>query len=82
MIAASSSTLAPEVYLGNFTATVKKDNNGNYAPVVSKEDIIPLSSAIKVDVNDGLGRLTMNGNETGIKKYTGVVKVKNSNTGN
>ncbi len=76
MVAAYSSTQHPEVFLGSFNSTVKKMPNGEYAMLTSSSDAPPLLNATKVDVEGGFGKIMMSGNATGIKKYTGVVRVK------
>jgi gliding motility-associated protein GldM len=76
MVAAYSSTQNPDVFLGNFTSSIKKDDKGNYVMLESGSDVPPLSNAQKIDVDGGFGKLSMAGNSTGIKKYSGVIRVK------
>ena len=76
MVAAYSSTQHPEVFLGQFNQSVKKDEHGNYLMINSASDAIPLTNAEKVDVDGGDGKIVMAGNTIGSKKYTGVVRVK------
>lgn len=75
IVAAYSSTQQPEVFLGSFTAEVKKDNNGRYLPIVSKSEALPLSNAVKVNTEGGMGKLNLGASASGNKKYTGVVRV-------
>ncbi len=79
MVAAYSSTQHPDVFLGSFNSQVKKGENGTYQMIESASDIPPLANARQVDVDGGFGKLTMDGSSTGVKKYTGVVRVKNNN---
>ncbi len=81
MVAAYSSTQNPEVFLGQFTSAVKRDEHGNLSELVSKSDVLPLVNPIKVDVDGGLGKIALAGNATGNKKYTGVVRVRSNATG-
>ncbi|MBP6731020.1 MAG: gliding motility protein GldM [Chitinophagales bacterium] len=76
MVAAYSSTQQPDVFLGSFNSSVKKDETGNYLMIESSADVPPLSNAQKMDVQNGFGKLSMTGSSTGIKKYSGVVRVK------
>jgi gliding motility-associated protein GldM len=76
MVAAYSSTQHPEVFLGQFNQSVKKDEHGNYPMISSISDALPLSNAQKVEVDGGDGKIIMAGNSIGNKKYTGVVRVK------
>lgn len=78
LVAASSSSLVPEVFLGSFNGDVKKDENGNYITIVSATDKLPLNNAVKVDNEGGMGKLSLGASSTGNKKYTGVVRVKSS----
>lgn len=75
MVAAYSSTQHPEVFLGAFNSSVKKNDKGAYVMIESESDVPPLNGAQKVDVEGGFGKLSMAGNSTGVKKYTGVVRV-------
>lgn len=81
MVAASNSTLVPEVFLGTFTDAVKRGPGKDFLPVISSSDALPLINPVKIDVKDGTGKLNLAGNATGNKKYTGAVRVRNSNTG-
>ena len=81
MVAAYSSTQNPEVFLGQFTPAVKRDERGNLMEVISKSDMPPLANPVKVDVDGGLGKIALTGNATGNKKYTGVVRVRSNATG-
>ena len=76
MVAAYSSTQHPDVFLGAFNSSIKKNEAGGYAMLSSTSDMPPLINANKVDVEGGFGKILMAGNATGIKKYTGVVRVK------
>lgn len=78
LVAASSSTLEPEVFLGSFTADVKKDAGGGYITIVSASDKLPLNNAVKVNIEGGLGKLQLGASSTGNKKYTGAVRVKSA----
>lgn len=75
MVAAYNSTQNPEVFLGQFTGDVKRNGNG-YEMITSTKETLPLINPVKVDVNDGIGKLAMQGSSTGDKKYTGMVRVK------
>lgn len=79
MVAAYSSTQHPDVFLGSFNSQVMKGENGTYKMVESTSDVPPLTNARQVDVDGGFGKLAMDGSSTGIKKYTGVVRVKKEN---
>jgi gliding motility-associated protein GldM len=79
LVAASSSSLEPEVFLGSFTPEVKKDENGGYVAIVSASDKLPLNNAVRVTTEGGLGKLNLGASSTGNKKYTGVVRVKSAN---
>jgi gliding motility-associated protein GldM len=81
MVAAYSSTQNPEVFLGQFTGVVKRDDRGNPLELTSKSDVPPLVNAVKIDVEGGLGKIALAGNATGNKKYSGVVRVKSNATG-
>jgi gliding motility-associated protein GldM len=76
MVAAYNSTQDPEVFIGQFTPAVKKDGNGNFIMTTSKSDAVPLLNPVKINVEQGLGKLTMPGNATGNTKYSGVIRVK------
>ncbi|MFN8285267.1 MAG: gliding motility protein GldM [Chitinophagales bacterium] len=76
MVAASSSSLTPEVFIGSFTSAVKKKTDGGYEAIKSNSDALPLTNATKIEVDGGTGRLNLNGSGIGNKKYTGVVRVK------
>ena len=76
MVAAYSSTQHPEVFLGQFNSSIKKDEHGNYAMLTSNSDALPLSNPQKIEVDGGTGKIIMPGNAIGDKKYTGVVRVK------
>ena len=76
MVAAYSSTQHPEVFLGQFNSSIKKDEHGNYAMLTSNSEALPLSNAQKIEVDGGTGKIIMPGNAIGDKKYTGVVRVK------
>ena len=76
MVAAYSSTQRPDVFLGSFNSSVKKKPDGTYAMLASESDAPPLVNLSKVDVEGGFGKILMNSIATGIKKYTGVVRVK------
>lgn len=75
MVAAYSSTQNPDVFLGTFNSLVKRNDKGGYAMIESATDAPPLVNAQKIDVQDGFGKLSMAGNATGVRKYTGVVRV-------
>ncbi|HLP19147.1 MAG TPA: gliding motility protein GldM, partial [Chitinophagales bacterium] len=75
MVAAYSSTQHPDVFLGSFTSAVKKEGN-TYQMIESASDVPPLSNARMVDVDGGFGKIAMDGSSTGVKKYTGVIRVK------
>lgn len=77
MVAASSSTLVPEVFIGNFTSAVKRNGKG-FEVIESKSDALPLNNAVKVENEGGMGKLSLSGSATGSKKYTGVVRVRSS----
>lgn len=77
MVAASSSTLIPEVFVGSFTSAIKR-NGKNFEVIESKSDALPLTNAVKVENEGGMGKLALSGSATGNKKYTGVVRVKSS----
>ena len=81
MVAAYSSTQHPEVFIGQFNQSIKKDEHGNYAMISSASDALPLTNAQKVGVEGGSGKILMPGNAVGNKKYTGVVRVKAPNEG-
>ncbi len=76
MVAAYSSSQSPDVFLGSFNSSVKKNEKGAYEMLTSASDAPPLLNAQKVEVEGGFGKILMQGNATGIKKYTGVVRVK------
>ncbi len=77
LVAASSSSLTPEVFLGSFTSAVKKRQDGGYEAIKSSSDALPLNNATKIDVDGGgTGRLNLSGSGIGNRKYTGVVRVK------
>ncbi len=76
LVAASSSSLMPEVFIGSFTSAVKKRTDGGYEAIKSNSDALPLTNATKIDVDGGTGRLNLSGSGIGNKKYTGVVRVK------
>ncbi|MDB5282849.1 MAG: hypothetical protein JWO06_1924 [Bacteroidota bacterium] len=78
MVAAYNSTKDPEVFLGQFTPDVKADPDGGYKMIASANEALPLVNPVKVDVQHGIGKLAMAGAATGNKKYTGVVRVKNT----
>lgn len=82
MVAASSSTLVPEVFIGSFTSAVKRKGKNSFEAIESKSDALPLSNPVKVTTEDQMGKLALSGNSIGNKKYTGVVRVKSSGTGN
>ena len=77
MVAASSSTLVPEVFVGSFTSAIKR-NGKSFEVIESKSDALPLTNAVKVENEGGMGKLALSGSATGNKKYTGVVRVKSS----
>ncbi|HRG90323.1 MAG TPA: gliding motility protein GldM [Chitinophagales bacterium] len=79
MVAAYSSTQHPDVFLGAFNSQIKKGDNGTYQMIESASDMPPLLNAKQVDVDGGFGKLAMDGSTTGVKKYTGVVRVKKDN---
>jgi len=82
MLTAYSSTQNPDVFIGTFTAQVKKNAAGNYDEISSASENPPLVNPQKVDVANGLGKLQMQGNNVGESKYTGVIRVKDpSGTG-
>ena len=76
MVAAYNSTQQPDVFLGAFTSSIKKNGDGTYEMIESASDVPPLSNAQRIDADGGFGRLSMSGSSTGVKKYTGVVRVK------
>jgi gliding motility-associated protein GldM len=76
MVAASNSTMQPEVFLGNFTSAVKRGPDGGFLPIEQSTDALPLNNAVAVDVKQGMGHLSMNGAGAGNKKYTGVIRLK------
>jgi len=76
MVAAYSSTQHPEVFIGQFSPAVKKDEHGNYAMISAASDALPLLNAQKIEVDGGDGKIVMPGNAIGNKKYTGVVRIK------
>lgn len=78
LVAAYSSTKQPEVFIGGFTSAVKKSNDGTYEPIVSKSADLPLTNAVKVNSEGGMGKLSLAASATGNKKYTGVVRVQGS----
>lgn len=82
MVAASSSTLVPEVFIGSFTSAVKRKGKNSFEVIESTSDALPLSNAVKVTTEDQMGKLALSGGSIGNKKYTGVVRVKSSGTGN
>lgn len=75
MVAASSSTLIPEVFVGSFTSAVKR-NGKSFEVIESSSDAVPLTNAVKVTTEGQMGKLALSGSATGNKKYTGVVRVK------
>lgn len=77
MVAASSSTLIPEVFIGSFTSAVKR-NGKSFDVIESASDAVPLTNAVKVTTEGQMGKLALSGGATGNKKYTGVVRVKSS----
>ncbi len=81
MVAAYSSTVKPEVFLGQFNSMVKKDEDGNYPPLLSLSDVPPLVNPQKVEVQGGFGKIQMAATATGSRKYTGVVRVKGKGDG-
>jgi gliding motility-associated protein GldM len=82
MLTAYSSTQNPDVFIGPFTAQVRKNAAGNYDEISSPSENPPLVNPRKVDVSNGLGKLQMPGNNVGESKYTGVIRVKDpSGTG-
>ena len=82
MLTAYSSTQNPDVFIGGFTAQIKKNAAGNYDEISSASDAPPLTNAQKVDVSNGLGKIQMQGSAVGETKYTGVIRVKDpSGTG-
>lgn len=81
MVAAYNSTNNPDVFLGSFTNQIKKNTDGSYDKIVSASDVLPLLNPQKIDVNDGIGKLIASGTIVGNKKYTGVVRVKNTTDG-
>ncbi len=81
MVAAYSSTQHPEVFIGQFDRSIKKDELGNYAMINSASDALPLVNAQKVEVDGGSGKIVMPGNTIGNKKYSGVVRVKSPKEG-
>lgn len=78
LVAAYSSTKQPEVFIGGFTSAVKRSNDGTYEPIVSKSADVPLTNAVKVSTEGGMGKLSLGAGSTGNKKYTGVVRVQGS----
>jgi gliding motility-associated protein GldM len=76
MLTAYSSTQNPDVFIGAFTGEVKKNSSGSYEEIASKTEAPPLNNPQKTDVSNGLGQLTMPGNNVGESKYTGVIRVK------
>jgi gliding motility-associated protein GldM len=82
MLSAYSSTQNPDVFIGGFTAAVKKNANGSYEEIKTNTETPPLTNAVKVDVANGLGKIQMPGNSVGQSRYTGVIRVKDpSGTG-
>lgn len=82
MVAASSSTLVPEVFIGSFTSAVKRRGKNSFEVIESASDVLPLSNPVKVTTEDQMGKLALSGSSIGNKKYTGVIRVKSSGTGN
>lgn len=78
LVAASNSTLSPEVFIGSFTSVVKKDRAGKYETIESVLEQVPLNNPVKVDVSGGIGKLQLGASAVGNKKYYGVVRVKSS----
>lgn len=78
LVAASNSTLTPEVFIGSFTSAVKKDKSGKYETIESESEQVPLNNPVRVDVNGGIGKLQLGSSAVGNKKYYGVVRVKSS----
>lgn len=78
LVAASNSTLTPEVFIGSFTPAVKKDKDGKYETIESASEQVPLNNPARVDVNGGIGKLQLGSSAVGNKKYYGVVRVKSS----
>ncbi|MBL7779025.1 MAG: gliding motility protein GldM [Chitinophagales bacterium] len=78
LVAASNSTLTPEVFIGSFTPTVKKGKDGKYETIESASEQVPLQNPVKVDVSGGVGKLQLGSSAVGNKKYYGVVRVKSS----
>lgn len=76
MVAAYSSTQKPDVFLGSFNSSVKKNTDGSYIMLASASDVPPLISANQLQVEAGFGKILLNNIVTGKKKYTGVVRVK------
>jgi gliding motility-associated protein GldM len=76
MLTAYSSTQNPDVFIGSFTAAVKKNVSGNYEEISSSSENPPLNNPQKIDVSNGLAKLQMQGNNVGESKYTGVIRVK------
>lgn len=78
IVAASSSSLEPEVFIGPFTPEIRKDRYGTYIPIISDNENLPLINATKIATEGGLGKLNIGATTTGNKKYTGVVRVKSA----
>jgi gliding motility-associated protein GldM len=76
LVAGYSSTQQPEMYLGQFTSAVQRDENGQFMEIYSDNDNLPLLNPVKVDVQGGFGKMNVPATAIGDRKYTGVVKVK------
>lgn len=76
LVAASNSTLVPEVFIGSFTPEVKKTADGGYEPLKSTSNALPLLNPVKVETESNTGRLKLPATAVGNKKYTGVVRIQ------
>ena len=78
MVAAYNSTQNPEAFLGQFTGDIKRGPDGQFQMIESRSDALPLLNPVKVNVDGGIAKLNMAGSAIGNRKYTGVMRVKNT----
>ncbi len=76
LVAASNSTLVPEVFIGAFTEAVRKNPGGGYEAIKSPSNALPLVNPAKVEVESNTGRLKLPASAIGNRKYTGVVRMQ------
>ena len=73
-LAPMSKTEKPEILVGPFTSQVKKNEDGSYSKIEGSDP--PLRAVVKtLDTENGIAKFNEMARATGVKNYTGVVKV-------